>query len=73
MSWIEKIGQILFSIPDIEIPSYDKNVTKISFSILKILWSCLMFIEVNIDYKENTTIIKKGKTINVSVIKNILF
>ena len=32
-----------------------------------------MFIRVYIDHKENTTIIKKKETINVSVVKNILF
>jgi len=37
MSQMERIEQILFSVPNIEVLSHDKNITEISFSILQIL------------------------------------
>jgi len=65
--------QIPFSVSDIEVSSYNKNVTEIGFSIYKILESYLIFIRVNIDHKENETIIEKGKAIDdISVIKDVL-
>ena len=73
MSWIERMRQIPFSVSDIEVSSYNKNVTEIGFSIYKILESYLIFIRVNIDHKENETIIEKGKAIDdISVIKDVL-
>ena len=37
MSQVEEIRWILFPVPNIEVPSHDKNITEISLSILKIL------------------------------------
>jgi len=44
---------------------------KISFNILEILQSYLMIIGINIDHKENKTIINEQKAVDVSMVKNI--
>ena len=73
MRQVKRIERILFPISDVEVSSYNEDISDISFYILEIIEGWLMFIRVYIDHKENTTIIKKKETINVSVVKNILF
>ena len=68
-----RIRKISISISNIEVSSHNENITNIDFSILKILWGQLMFIWIDIYYKENNTIVKEWKAINVSVVQNVFF
>ena len=68
-----RIRKISISISNIEVSSHNENIININFSILKILWGQLMFIWIDIYYKENNTIVKEWKAINVSVVQNVFF
>jgi len=61
MNQVIKIRQVPITISNIKISGHDKNIINIGLSILEILWGQLLFIQINIDYKINTAIIKEKK------------
>ena len=64
MDWIMRKKRILDIISNIKVTSHSKNIIDISFSILKILQSCLRKIWINVHQKLNWATIEKGNARN---------
>ena len=60
-------------IPNIKVPSYDKDVIDVDFSILEMLQSQLGQVRVYINKKVNGTAIEKQNVQNIFMVKNIIF
>jgi len=68
---MKRIRQISIIISDIEITRYNQDIANICFSILEILSSWMVIIWIDVNHKENWTIIEKGVTTNVFIVEDI--
>ena len=66
-----RIQWVPITISDIKVSYHDENIVNINLNILKIFQDCLIFIWVDVNNKENNTVVKEWNEVNIPMVYDI--